>query len=148
MSKFEPRSGVFAERVRRSFANQPFVGLLEARLTHVAPGEVDVELPFKTDLAQQYGYVHGGVITSIADAAAGYAAMTLADDEVGVLTTDLKVNFLRPAGHGVLLAQGRVIKPGRTLNIVQVDVFEDRDKANRHVQTGLVTMIFVEGLRD
>ncbi len=72
--------------------------------------------------------------------------MTLAAPSVGVLTTELKVNFLRPAGKGVLLAKGRVIKAGRTLNIVQTDVTEMTDDKTVHVLTGLVTIMFVEGL--
>ena len=130
----------------KSFELQPFVNLVGGELRRVDPGEVDIALPFKPELAQQHGYVHGGVITSIADAAAGYAAMTLAGGGVGALTTELKVNFLRPAGPGVLCAAARVIKPGRTLNIVQVDVTESRSDEEVHVLTGLVTIMFVDGI--
>ena len=72
--------------------------------------------------------------------------MTLAGVGVGALTTELKVNFLRPAGDGLLCAKGRVIKPGRTLTIVQADVTEIRDGREIHVLTGLVTVMFVDGL--
>ena len=97
-----------------------------------------------TDLAQQNGYVHGGVVTSIADTAAGFAAMTLVEPGSDVLTTELKVNFLRPAGSGLLVAKGRVIKPGRTLIIVQADVTEQRPEESKHVLTGLVTVMVVD----
>ena len=87
------------------------------------------------------------MITSIADAAAGYAAMTLAPSGSGVLTTELKVNFLRPGGEGLLLAKARVVKPGRTLTIVQTDVRETRGFwEDVHILTGLVTMMIVAGL--
>ena len=146
MDAFEPRDADFRRRVTKSFDLQPFANHIGGTLERVDPGEVDIALKYKPELTQQHGYVHGGVITSIADAAAGYAAMTLAAPSVGVLTTELKVNFLRPAGKGVLLAKGRVIKAGRTLNIVQTDVTEMTDDNTVHVLTGLVTIMFVEGL--
>lgn len=146
MTEFEPRDPEFRARVTNSFNQQRFVNHIAATLVRVDPGEVDIGLGFKPELSQQHGYVHGGVLTSIADAAAGYAAMTLSGPGVGVLTTELKVNFLRPAGVGRLLAKGRVIKSGRTLNIVQIDVFEAAKGDEVHVLTGLVTMMFVEGL--
>lgn len=155
MPDFEPRDAQFKVRIAKSFEIQPFAGFIGAELMHVAPGSVDIGLPFKRELTQQAGYVHGGVLTTIADAAAGYAAMTLAAREFGVLTTELKVNFLRPAGAGRLVAKGRVIKPGRSLTIVQADVWEAGNSdafggtgggADIHVLTGLVSMMFVEGL--
>lgn len=146
MTEFEPRDRNFRTRVVSSFEQQPFVGFVGAELRRVEAGEVDIALPFRPELAQQHGYVHGGVITSIADAAAGYAAMTLAAPGIGALTTELKVNFLRPAGQGILSATGRVIKSGRTLNIVQADVTEIGPDKEIHVLTGLVTIMFVDGL--
>lgn len=146
MAGFEPRDKDYRARIERSFAKQSFLGLMGAELCRVEPGAVDLSLPFKPALAQQHGHIHGGAITSIADTAAGYAAMTLASPGVGVLTTELKVNFLRPAGQGVLRAAARVIKPGRTLNIVQADVTETRSDGEVHVLTGLVTIMFVEGI--
>lgn len=146
MPEFEPRDDMFEARIRKSFDRQPFAGFIGAELVSVTPGAVDIRLRFKAELTQQSGYVHGGVLTSIADAAAGYAAMTLASADFGVLTTELKVNFLRPAGKGALLAKGRVIKTGRTLNIVQADVVELTETGDIHVLTGLVSMMFIEGL--
>ena len=146
MPDFEPRDLQFKARIEKSFEDQPYLGFVGAELRHVGAGAVDIELPFRAALTQHAGYVHGGVLTAIADAAAGYAAMTLAATDFGVLTTELKVNFLRPVGDGLLVARGRVIKPGRTLNIVQADVFEAKGERQIHVLTGLVTMMFVEGL--
>ncbi|MGI9425530.1 MAG: PaaI family thioesterase [Hyphomicrobiaceae bacterium] len=136
----------YAERVRASFARQPFVNKIGAILAHVGVGEVDIALPRNEALAQQYGYVHGGVLTSIADAAAGYAALTVSELDCGVLTTELKVNFLRPARGESQVARARVIKPGKTLTICQSDVYDLLDGAHIHVLTGLVTMMHVDGL--
>ena len=138
----------FADRVKRSFARQAFINYVGAELIHVGTGEVDIGLPQNEDLAQQYGYVHGGVLTSIADAAAGYAALTVGPVDHGVLTTELKINFLRPARGAYQTARARVIKPGRTLTICSCDVYDRVDDQDIHILTGLVTMMHVAGVED
>lgn len=138
----------YAGRVQASFARQAFVNTIGASLAHVGVGEVDIALPRNDALAQQYGYVHGGVLISIADAAAGYAALTVTALGAGVLTAELKVNFLRPAQGDMQVARGRIIKPGKTLTICQSDVFDRRDGDEIHVLTALVTMMHVDGLDD
>ena len=151
MSKIEPRDANFEQRVRSSFARQPLVNFIGARLVHVAAGEIDIALPKRNEILQQHGFIHGGVLTSIADAAAGYAALSVAAPATGVLTTELKVNFLRPAGGREVVARGRVLKPGKTLTICQADVFDisdDREGTEIHVLTGLVTMMHVDGIAD
>jgi uncharacterized protein (TIGR00369 family) len=144
MTAFEPRNTDYRSRVETSFEQHPFVGYLGGALISVLPGAVDIALAFKPDLAQRYGQVDGGVVTSIADAAAHYAAMTLASADVRILTTELRVNLLRPAEQGRLVAKGRVVKPGRTLTICQADVTEERNGQLIHVLTGLITVMIVE----
>lgn len=148
MTKFKPRDEAFRDRVMASFGRQPFINFIGGERALVQPGAVDIARPFKGALTQQHGYVHGGVITSIADAAAGYSALTLAAPGLGVLTTELKVNFLRPAGTERIVARARVLKPGRSLTVRQTDVFETSERGEKHVLTGLVTMMFMEGLSD
>ncbi len=133
----------YQTRVQQSFACQPFMQYIGAQLTHIGPGEIDILLPKSPSLLQQHGFVHGGALTTIADVAAGCAAMTLSGPRDGVLTTELKVNFLRPADSEALVARGRVIKSGRNLTIVRSDVYTHDTTATqaRHVLTGLVTMM-------
>src|SRR5438105_1999615 len=69
-----------ARRVRESFAQQQFMTTLGASLILVREGEVEIEIPFRTELAQQNGFLHAGAITSILDSACGYAAMTMAPE--------------------------------------------------------------------
>ncbi len=80
MSGFEPRNPAYAQRVQSSFDRQQVTKLLGAILARLAPGECDVELPFKAELSQQHGYFHGGIIGTIADSAGGYSAFTLMPD--------------------------------------------------------------------
>ncbi|MGZ5436068.1 MAG: PaaI family thioesterase [Pyrinomonadaceae bacterium] len=113
----------FAEAVANNFAQQPVMNLIGARLALVEPGVVEIELPFRADLTQQDGFLHAGVITTVADSAAGYAAYTLMPAGSRVLSIEFKVNLLRPARGEVFIARAEVIKAGRTLSVVRADVF-------------------------
>lgn len=145
---FEVRSPNWEHRVRNSFAAQKFMSHLGARLTHVSPGAVDIEMELKGELTQQHGFFHAGATSSIADSAAGYAALTLFGDGFGVLTSEYKINLLNPARQETLIARGRVLKPGRTLTIAKADVYGLGDTEQVHVATGLFTLISAEGVTD
>jgi len=90
-------------------------------------------LPYRADLTQQNGYLHAGVVTTIADSACGYAAMSLMPAEAGVLSVEFKVNLLRPARGESFLARAEVIKAGRTLTVVRADVFALAEDAERQL---------------
>ena len=113
----------FADEVRQSFAKQSIMGLIGGTLTRVEPGVVEITLPYRADLTQQDGYVHAGIVTTIADSACGYAAYSLMPPESDVLAVEFKVNLLRPAKGDLFVARAEVIKPGRTLTVVRADVF-------------------------
>jgi uncharacterized protein (TIGR00369 family) len=148
MSSFEPLDPDYEARVRASFGRQAFMRTLGVEFLHLAPGEVDLGLPHRADLTQQHGYFHAGATATIADSAAGYAALSLYPKGSGVLTTEFKINLLRPAEGERLVARGRVIKPGRTLTICRSDVYGERDGREGHVATLLLSMICLEGLED
>jgi uncharacterized protein (TIGR00369 family) len=95
---------------------------LGAELVQVAPGEVHIALSARRELSQQHGYVHAGALTSVADSACGYAALTVAPPGQEVLSVEFKVNFVRPAVAERYLATGRVVKAGRTLTVCQGEV--------------------------
>src|SRR6185295_8066982 len=92
--KLEPRDPAWDAKVRASFARQSFMETIGARIAAVAPGKCDVEMPFRADLCQQHGYLHGGVVTAIAANAAGYAALTLMPANSSVLGVEYKINLL------------------------------------------------------
>jgi uncharacterized protein (TIGR00369 family) len=118
-----PRDPAFAERVRASFARQGLMRTLGAELVGVAPGAVEIALPASAAVTQQHGFVHAGAVAAIADSAAGYAALTLLPQGVGLLTTEFKINLLAPAVGERMLARGRVVRAGRTLTVAQTEVF-------------------------
>src|SRR4051794_37122831 len=129
------------DQVRASAEKQNFLKLIGAELTHVAPGEVEFSLRYRDDLTQQHGFVHAGVITTIADVACGYAAYSLMPEGSEVLSVEFKVNLLRPAAGTRFIARARVIKPGKTLTVAQADVFAVTAEGEKQVATMLATMI-------
>lgn len=138
----EPLNPAFVEEVERSFALQPIMTLIGGRLSLVGPGVVEITLPFRADLAQQDGYLHAGILTTIADSASGYAAYSLMPANSSVLSVEFKVNLLRPAQGVTFIARAEVIKAGRTLTVARADVFGlNETAAQTLVATMLSTMI-------
>ena len=80
-----------------------------------------------TALTQQHGFLHAGVMTSVADSACGYAALSLMEPGVGVLSVEFKVNMLAPAVGERFVATGRVVRSGRTLTVCAGEVTTERD---------------------
>ena len=137
-----PLNPSFARDVADSFARQPIMKLLGAGLSLVEPGVVEIALPYRADLLQQDGYLHAGIISTIADSACGYAAYTLMPAGSNVLSVEFKVNLLRPAQGEAFVARAEIIKAGRTLTVVRADVFAmNTNEERRLVATMQGTMI-------
>jgi uncharacterized protein (TIGR00369 family) len=127
----------FAARIRESFGRQKAMALIGASLRRVEAGEVEVALPWREDLTQQKGFIHGGILGMIADTACGYAAFSLMPAGGSLVTVEYKMNILRP-GRGSLVAHGKVIRPGRTLTVARAEVYADDGS---HVATMLQTLM-------
>jgi uncharacterized protein (TIGR00369 family) len=128
------------ERVTASFERQGLMRHLGARLTHIGPGCVHIELDSRPEVTQQHGYIHVLATSAIADSAGGYAALTLFPDDADVLTVEYKLNLLAPAVHHIE-AIGTVLKSGRTLTVCRLDVFGTHDGRRRLVAAGQQTLI-------
>lgn len=148
MLKFTAADAAFEERVRESFARQQLMHTLGARLTLVEPGIVEIELPYRTDLTQQHGFLHAGVVASVLDSACGYAAFTLMPADAAVLSVEFKVNLLAPARGDRLLARAEVKRAGRTVTVCTADAFAFTGEQSKVVATMLATMMCVRGRED
>src|SRR6266496_1331382 len=120
---FVPVDPDYDARVRASFARQGAMRLLGARLLSLEPGFCAIELPYREDLTQQHGYIHAGIVSAIADSAGGYAGFSLFDANASVLTVEYKLNLIAPAAGERLIAEARVVKPGRTLAVTRGEVY-------------------------
>ena len=132
-SGMKPLNPSFAADIERSFARQPIMNLIGARLSLVELGVIEITLPYLPHLSQQHRYLHAGVVTTIADSACGYAAYTLMPVGSEVLSVEFKVNLLRPAQGETFVARAEVIKAGRTLTVVRADVFGVNGNADREL---------------
>lgn len=141
--KFEVKDVNFENKVRESFSRQTVMQTIGACLRKVAPGEVEIELPFRSDLTQQNNYLHAGIITTIVDSACGYAAFSLMEVGADVLTIEFKINFLSPALGDIFLAKGLVSKPGKTISVCTGDVIAKIGDKEKLVATMLATIMTI-----
>jgi uncharacterized protein (TIGR00369 family) len=120
----EPNSDLVA-RIRRKLERQNFMHLIGADLTRIEPGRIEATLALGEQHQQQRGFAHGGLVATMADLAAGFAAVTLVPDGVGVVTAELKVSYLNPGVGTQLKAIGWVLKAGRRLHFCEAEVWCD-----------------------
>jgi uncharacterized protein (TIGR00369 family) len=114
---FQPKDPNFADRVRASFARQRMMQTLGVEIAQLAPGEIELAMPYGVAFTQQHGFIHAGVMATVLDSACGYAAFSLMPVEAAVLTVEFKINLLAPAKGERFLFRAQVVKPGRTLTV-------------------------------
>lgn len=148
MSDHVPRDPDWEAKIRASFARQAYMRLIGAQIEALAPGRVAIALPFRDDLCQQRGFLHGGVTTAIADSAAGYAAYSLMPKGASPLTVELKINLLAPALGERFVATAQVLRPGRTLTIVEADVTAESNGTAKPIARMLATLMCLENTPD
>jgi uncharacterized protein (TIGR00369 family) len=141
----KPTDPNYAARVRASFGRQRLMATIGAELTEVGPGVVTIRLLFRDDLTQQHGFLHAGVIASVADSACGYAALSLMPADAGVLSIEFKVNMLAPAKGDAIVARGTVVRAGRTIMVCRADVHATTSGDEKLVAAMQGTMMVVEG---
>ncbi|MGI8517798.1 MAG: PaaI family thioesterase [Acidimicrobiia bacterium] len=113
----------------------PFIADLGVTLIDAGSGWLETELAVAPRLLQQHGYVHAGVVTTLADHTAGAAASTMVGSEQSVLTADFTVHLLRPASGERLRCRGEVVKVGKRLIVVQADVWHEESHCARYLGT-------------
>ena len=145
---FAPADPGYDARVRASFARQGAMRLIGARLLALRPGYCAIELPYRADLTQQHGYIHAGILSTIADSAGGYAGFSLFPADASVLTVEYKLNLLAPAAGERLVAEGHVVKPGRTLAITRGEVYAEASGKRALCALMQQTLIVLSGKPD
>ncbi len=145
---FQPADPEFEARVRASFARQAAMATIGASMVRASPGEVVIELPYAAHLTQQHGFLHGGIVGTALDSACGYAGSTLMPAEVGVLSIEYKINFVAPAKGQTFRMVGTVVKPGRTITVVEGRAFAIDEGREKLVATMSTTLMAVAGRDD
>ena len=113
-------------RAREAFASVPYAKLLGLELGEVGRDQVSIHLEVRDELKQNQGVVHGGAVASLIDTAAAFAVLTQLEPNGRVTTTDLTVHYLRPVSSGRLTATARIVRGGRRLFVLSVEVTNDQ----------------------
>ena len=131
------------EKLQQALQNgfQPALGhTLGFRVTAVGKGEATVEMDTNSAHHNPMGSLHGGVLCSIADTAMGFAHSSTLDDGETSTTLELHINFLRPVWDAKLRAVGRVIKAGRTISLIECDVFDEKARLVARASSTCMTL--------
>ena len=145
---FEPAFPGYAARVRASFARQGAMALIGAEVVDVAPGYCALALAPRPETSQQHGYVHAGILATLVDSAGGYAGYTLFPEDSSVLTVEYKLNLLAPAEGERIVAEGFVVKPGRTLAITRGEIHTEKGGARTLIAIMQQTLMVMHGRPD
>ncbi len=145
---FTPSDPDFENKVRDSFSRQVFMDFIGAKLVEVRPGYCEIQVGYKKDLSQQHRFFHAGVIGTIADNSAGYAAYSLMPADSSILTVEYKLNLVAPGDGALLVGRAHVIKPGHTLTICKSDVFVVKNGIEKLCAISLVTLMEMKGKAD
>jgi uncharacterized protein (TIGR00369 family) len=110
------------------------------RLIAAEPGKITMALKKRPDLTQFFGHFHGGVITALADHAAGAAATTAMPEGKLAVTVEIKINFLGPADGDEIIARAETIQAGSTIGVVKVEVISQKAGSERVCAFATATM--------
>lgn len=113
-------------RAREAFASVPYAKFLGLELGELRNGEASVCLEVRDQLKQNQGVVHGGAIASLIDTASAFAVVTQLEGGERVTTTDLTIHYLRPVTAGRLTATARIVRGGRRLFVISIEVANEK----------------------
>lgn len=126
------------ERIREAFLRVPFAQHLGIELGEMKYGEATLHLSIRDEMRRNNGFVHGGVIASLADTAAAFAILTMLETEETTTTVDMTIHYMRPLVQGQATARARVVRAGRRIITISVDVLDESKTATA---TALLTFI-------
>ncbi|RIJ41793.1 PaaI family thioesterase [Pontibacter oryzae] len=109
--------------IREKLKRQEFMQLMGFNVTKIEVGRIEGELVLEQKHLQHKGFAHGGVIATLADIVAGFAAVSLVPKDHHVVTAEIKVSYFHPGLGDKLLAKGYVLKQGRKINFCEAEVY-------------------------
>src|SRR6267142_2867206 len=127
-------------RIHEAFASVPYAKLLGLELGEMKPGEASLHLDVRDELRQNQGVVHGGAVASLIDTASAFAVVTRLEPGERVTTTDLTIHYLRPITSGRLTATARIVRGGRRLFVLSVQVTNDHQVLVATAVTGYIKL--------
>jgi len=95
----------------------------------------------------QDNFIHAGLIATMSDHTAGYAAYTLVPDDIRILTIEFKINFLKPAFGRALKCKSEIISQGKQIIVAQSTVFDVRNIHEKMVSKSTITLMAIEAAK-
>jgi uncharacterized protein (TIGR00369 family) len=123
-----PMSRITAEEFRAIIREKlPIAAMMEAEVVSLEEGRAVVRVPFRADWLRPGGTISGPVLMALADLAMYAVVMSLLGRVEAAVTTNLNINFLRKPAPAPLLAEGRMLRLGKSLAVGQVELFSEGD---------------------
>jgi uncharacterized protein (TIGR00369 family) len=139
----QPRDPAYRETVQAIFASAPFIADLGIALDAVEPGRCSSSLVITGRHLQQDGFIHAGVVATMADHTAGACAGSLKGPDEVVLTSTFTIHLLRPAVGERLACRASALRAGRTQTVVESEVFAIGEGGEKLVAKATVTLALV-----
>jgi uncharacterized protein (TIGR00369 family) len=131
-----------ASRLKEEFF-QGFVKSCGVNLVSLERGRAESSLDLTEAHSQQDGFAHAGVMATMADHTAGYAAFSVVTENIRILTLEFKINFLRPAKGDRLVCRAQVVKEGKNILVADSEVYDQLDGTEKLAAKALVTLMAV-----
>lgn len=141
MRKLNP---AYLEKAAREVNRSPYFELISMEIKALQWGGCRLEVAIQGKHLQPFGQVHGGVYASLVDATAFWAVYPQLDEGLGMTTVELKLNYLKPASEGILIARGKCLRAGKTICLGEASVEDDQGLLLAH---GTSTMMVLRDLK-
>jgi len=115
------------QRIREAFRAVPYARFLGIELGEMKRGQATLHLEMRDELRRNNGVAHGGVVASLADTAAAFAILTLLEPDQTTTTIDLTIHYLRPLVKGRVTANARVLRAGRRVQAISVEITDETE---------------------
>ena len=135
-----PLKESYEKALRRAVETAPYYQLLQITLEKIDEGFARFRMPFRKELTQAYGVVHGGAIASLADTAVAFALMTIVQPGERVTTAEFKINFLSSVTNGEMIGEARIVNKGKKLVMADMEVKNEEGKL---VAKGIATYMIL-----
>jgi uncharacterized protein (TIGR00369 family) len=144
---FIPKNPDFVKTIKKKLEKQFFMHHLQIDLQKIEAGYIEIDFTQQEFHLQQHGFLHGGVIATLHDVAAGFAAYSLAAADEAVVTADLRVSYLLPGTSAVYKVKGWVLKPGNMLYFCESEVWSIEDEKQTLISKSSSTMAAVKPVK-
>ena len=144
---FTPRDPNYRSRTIEFCNSMPFMRHLEFRIIDLGPGWLDIEVGVRPELTQAHGYVHAGVIATLADMSAGMAGFTLIEPSQTALSAGFSLSLIRPTQGARVIARGNVLKAGKSLSYAESHIYGFKDGLETLSATAQLTLAILNAGR-